>query len=115
MIDVGRIEIAAAIIEGHDFFECLKMAVMKIWTPQANVAQAGRAKLADVVRVPGHLEAAGVFSLRTHADVVKRIVAKQITGVTDIATPCVKDALTACFGSPEGRDLLHTQIKRRPI
>jgi len=57
VIDVGCIEVAAAIIEGHNFFECLKMTVVKIWTTQANIAQDRGAKLADVVRVAGHLEA----------------------------------------------------------
>ena len=46
---------------------------------------------------------------------MKRIVTKQIAGVTDVATPRIKDALAAGLRRAERRDLLHAQIKRSAI
>ena len=78
MIDVRSVKVATAIIKGHDFFQRLKVTIMKVRTSQADVAQAGRAELAGVIRVAGYLEPAGVLGLRAHADVVKLIVAEQL-------------------------------------
>ena len=53
MIDVGRIEVAAAIVKVHNLFESSKVSIMKVWTAQSDVPQARRTKLSDVVRVAG--------------------------------------------------------------
>src|SRR4029079_1904816 len=98
--------IAAAIIKGHDLFESLKTSVMKIWPTQSDVAQTRRAELPDVVGVAGDLESPGVFGLRSHADVVKLIVAEQRTGVTSIAPTAIEKALAALFGGAQRRDVL---------
>ena len=84
-------------------------------TAQTNIAQTGRAELADVVRVAGDLEASGVFELRAHADVVKLIVAEKTSGMTDIASRLIEDALPASLRRTQGIDLRHVLIEGRAI
>ena len=86
MIDVRCIEITAAIVKVHNLFESCEVSVMKVRATQSYIAQAGRAKLSDVVRVAGDLEAARVFELWANADVMKLIVAEKSSGMTDIAS-----------------------------
>ena len=86
MIDVGRIEVSAAIVKVHNLFESSKVSVMKVRATQSYVAQTGRAKLSDVVWVAGNLKAAGVFELWANADVMKLIVAEKSSSMTDIAS-----------------------------
>ncbi len=86
MIDVRRIEIAAAVVEFNHLFERGKVAIVKIVTAQPGVAQAGGAKLADVVRIAGDLETARVFCLGPHADIVKRVVAEQSSRMTNVTS-----------------------------
>ena len=109
------IEIAATIVESHDFFECGETSVMKVRTAQADVTQAGSAELTNVVGITGHLKAAGVFGLRANSDVMKCVVAEKAAGVADIAAPVIENALAALFGSAERGDLLDRQIERCPI
>ena len=86
MIDVGRVEVSAAIVKVHNLFKSSEVSIMKVRAAQPDVPQTGRAKLADVVRVARDLEASGVFKLRANADVVKLIVAEESSGMTDIAS-----------------------------
>src|SRR5260221_14510482 len=115
MVDVGRIKVAAAIVKCHYLFERGEMPVMKVRPAQTDVAQAGRAKLSDVVRAPGYLEAASVLCLRAHSDVVKLVVAEKTGGVTDVAPRLIEDALPADFGRRERSDLRRALIERRAI
>jgi hypothetical protein len=98
VINVRRIEIAAAIVERHDVFQCGETSVMKVRTAQADVTQAGSTKLTKVVGITGYLKAAGIFGLRANADVMKCAVAEKAAGMADIATASVKNALAALFG-----------------
>ena len=115
MIDVRGIEIAAAIVESHDVLERGQAPVMKVWSTQTHVAQAGSAKLTNVVGITGHLKAAGVFGLRAHSDVVKGIVAEKAAGMADVAASGIKDSLAAILSRAEWGDLLDRQIERCPI
>ena len=85
MIDVGSIEVAAAIVKLDDVFQGREASVMKVRRSQSDVAQTRRAKLAYVVRVARYLEAPGVFELRPHADVMKCVVGEKISRVTNVA------------------------------
>src|SRR5438094_3080368 len=113
MINVGRIEISAAIVEIYHVFKRGKVPIVKVWTTQPDVPQTGSAELADVVRVAGDLEASGVFELRAHADVVKLIVAEKTSGMTDIASRLIEDALPASLRRTQGIDLRHVLIEGR--
>src|SRR5437879_5348356 len=115
MIDVRRIEISAAIVEIYHIFKRGKVPVVKVRTTQSDVAQTGCAKLADIVVVAGDLKAARVFKLRAHADVVKLIVGEQSSGVTDIASRLIKDALSARLRGTQRIDLRHALIEGRAI
>src|SRR2546423_3265131 len=115
MVDVRRVKVATPIIESYDFFQRREMSVMKIRAPQSDVAQTGRAKLAHIICVAGHLKTAGVLRLWPHADVMKCVVAEKAAGVTDIAPTCIKNSLAASFRGTERGDLLSIQIPRSSI
>src|ERR1041384_441399 len=110
MIDIRRVKVTTAIIESDDLFQRGEMSVMKIWAAQPDVAQTGRAKLAHVVRVAGHLEAARIFGLWPHTDVMKCVVAEKAAGVTDVASTRIKNSLAASFRGAKRGDLLRVQI-----
>src|SRR5438128_12166535 len=115
MIDVGRVEVSAAIVKVHNLFKSSEVSIMKVRAAQPDVPQTGSAELADVVRVAGDLEASGVFELRAHADVVKLIVAEKTSGMTDIASRLIEDALPASLRRTQGIDLRHALIEGRAI
>ena len=88
------------------------MSVVKIWTSQRNVTQTGRAKLSDVVVVPGHLKAPGVFCLWPHTNVVKLVIAEQRTGMTNVTSRLIEDTLASHFSRSELGDLRDALIER---
>src|SRR5438552_958982 len=51
MIDVGRVEVSAAIVKVHNLFKSSEVSIMKVRAAQPDVPQTGSEELADVVRV----------------------------------------------------------------
>jgi len=115
VIDVGRVEIAAAIVKIYNLFKSSEVPIVKVGAAKSNIAQTGRAELADVVGIAGDLEASGVFKLWANADVVKLIVGEKSSSMTDIASGLIKSSLSAGLGCPQWIDLRCALIERRAI
>jgi hypothetical protein len=98
---VGRVEVAAAIVEVDDLGQSSRRAIVEERRPQRDVAQRRRAHASPISRVVGDELTTSIRERRRDTGVVEAVVGRQRTAVTGDAR-----------GRRGAEDLLATQLLR---
>ena len=92
---VRPVKVAASIIESNNLLKRGELAVVEEGSSLCHISQARNTERSNILIIAGYLESSGVVVLWSNADVSKRIISEQRSGVTDITARRVKHSATA--------------------